>query len=269
MDIPRRTWPICLTEPPQVAQIACSIHGSERLERYRLPDFWCLHLYRYHARVQLGEWNFPIHPGCVSIVPADMPIVYRYRGHSAHLYVHFRPDPSARGGKTVPIPAMLDFGDDFGLLYIQLEQVIHAGPDRAQARLWDVLWQLAERSIPETLAGACSHPAVGRAVQAIERRLAEPLRVAALAEEAGVSDSYLARLFQEALGCSVVGYIRQRRVQRAAHLLRHSTLPVKAIAALVGLPDLHQFNKTLHHCTGQSPRALRQAASCVEDSNVI
>lgn len=269
MELASRTWAICLTEPPQIAQMGCSVHGRERLERYRLPDLWCLHLYRYHAQVQLGERDFAIHPGFASIIPADLPIAYQYQGRSAHLYAHFRPAPAIGENKTVFVPAMLDLGDDFGRLYSQLEQVIHAEPSRAQARLWDVLWQISERHFPETAAGLDPHPAVGKAIQLIERRLAEPLQVAALAEEAGVSDSYLARLFQQALGCSVVGYIRQRRVQRAMHLLRHSTLPIKAIAALVGLPDLHQFNKTLHHCQGQSPRAVRRGVSCVEDPFVI
>lgn len=267
--VPSQTWAICLTEPPQIAQIGYSVHGSEKIEQYRLPDLWCLHLYRYTAEVQIGGWDFPIQPGFVSVVPADMPVVYKYRGRSAHLYAHFRPGPAGAGSKTVSIPAMLDFGDDFGRLYSQIEQVIYAEADRAQARLWDVLWQVAEHSIPEAVAGIHAHPAVGKAVRIIERQLGEPIRVAALAEEVGVSGSYLARLFQEALGCSAIGYICQRRVERAVHLLQHSTLPIKAIAALVGMPDLQQFNKMLHHSLEQSPRALRRASSCAEDPSMI
>ena len=57
---------------------------------------------------------------------------------------------------------------------------------------------------------------------------------------------------------TVEGYIRQRRVERALHLLAHTTLTVKTIAGEVGLPDLHFFNKTIRAAAGLSPREYRE-----------
>jgi transcriptional regulator GlxA family with amidase domain len=58
----------------------------------------------------------------------------------------------------------------------------------------------------------------------------------------------------------VVGYIRRLRTERARHLLVNSTLPVKAVAVQVGLPDLQQFNKVIRRELGRSPREVRAHA---------
>ena len=77
----------------------------------------------------------------------------------------------------------------------------------------------------------------------IELRLAETLSVKALADEVGISHNHLTRLFRAAVGDTVIGYIRQRRVQRARHLLEHTTLPIKTVAAQVGIEDpRHSIN---------------------------
>ena len=96
-----------------------------------------------------------------------------------------------------------------------------------------------------------------RVREAIELQLSEPLRVADIACAAEISHNHLTRLFHAATGKTVVAYIRERRVDRATRLLRHTTMPVKQIAAQVGLPDLHQFNKVIRGATGLSPRAVR------------
>ena len=237
------------------------VHGRKRIERYQLPDLWCLHLYRYTATVRLEGREYPIEPGYVGIIPANMSMEYHFPSRSPHLYVHFRCLAGETTDTARPIRAMQDLGDDFGRIYEQLEQVVNSENGRARARLWEVLWQLSERTVIAPGEYAGTHPAVKAALSLIDRHLDEALRVSQIAETVGVSDNYLARLFGASVGVTVVGYIQKRRAERAVHLLRHSTLPVKTIAVLVGLPDLQQFNKAIHAAMGQSPRAVRSAVT--------
>jgi AraC-like DNA-binding protein len=58
-------------------------------------------------------------------------------------------------------------------------------------------------------------------------------------------------------GLTTVQLIRKQRLQRAYHLLIHSTMPIKVVAAESGLSDLQQFNKQMRREYGKSPRALR------------
>jgi transcriptional regulator GlxA family with amidase domain len=131
-------------------------------------------------------------------------------------------------------------------------------PARAEARLWDILWQLAERTRSVPTSNARTHPAVETVSRIIQRRLGKPLSVGELAEEAGVSQNHLTRLFRASFKKTVVGYIRQQRIVRAHHLLTQTTLPIKAIAAEVGIPDLHFFNKAVRGSLGHSPREVRE-----------
>jgi AraC family transcriptional regulator len=259
-------WPIPLHEPPRPVQMAVGVHGIRSLvDRYQLPTLWCLHFFTYRATLRIDGKEFPARPGYAGIIPPNVPVSYHYEGRSMHLYAHFTCAPSAVNIAPVSIPVMQDLGADFPALYSHFEAVIRAPrlPMHVrQARLWDVLCQIAERpSVPVTLSTETvteSHPAVHATLERIEMNLGETLSVERLARQAGVSYGYLSRLFQTHLGTTVVGYIRQRRIERAEHLLTETTLPVKSIAVAVGIPDLHLFNKTIRAALGHSPRALRE-----------
>lgn len=245
-------WEIPLEGPPEVEQIARNVHGFVASDTYCLPDLWSLHLYGYHARVVVGGQELPIRPGHLGLTPPGLTTEFHYVGLSPHLFVHFR----LPAGPHVPIRAMQDLGADHDAVYRRLAEIIDAPASRQSARLWDLLWDLVDRE--GSASAERRHPAVRRAVAHIERHLADPISVSDLAERAGVSYGYLSRLFGEAFGTSVVGYLRRRRVERAVHLLQRSTLSIKFIAASVGFDDLQHFNKAVRAETGVSPRAHRQ-----------
>ena len=254
-------WQIPLSSPPEVVQIGTSVHGYDPVERYTMLGIWCLHLYRYEAIVTVDGVDFPIAPGHAGVIPPNTPMAYRYQGRSPHLYVHFRCAEFA--SKPAEIPAMQDLGDHFGRIYELMSEVVTRQDAYAQARLWDVLWQLSELRNPDGFAGDNLHPVVRKTVQYIEKHLSETIKVAALAEKAGVSTSHLSRLFQDAFQTSVITSMRERRVRRAVHLLQKSTIPIKTIAVMVGIPDLQHFNRTLHKSLGMSPTEARARLSDV------
>jgi len=226
-----------------------------------MRELWSLHVYRYEATVNIDGVRYPIRPGYASLVAPTTPTAYDFKGRSVHLYAHFRlGEPSANDGGTVSeIAVMQDLGLKFATINEQMDTLSNpqTSPYYAQATLWSILWQLSELSRKSVESGD-GHPAVLSAVKQIELGLGEELSVAELARSSGVSYSYLGRLFQAEFGTTVVGFIRERRMARASHLLKQSTLPIKAVAASVGIPDLHLFNKSIRRATGKSPRALRE-----------
>lgn len=252
------TTAIPLAEPPEPVALGVGVHGvSRNSDVYRLPTLWCLHLYAYRGELTLGRRTLPIRPGFAGITPAGEPVLYRYEGRSQHLYAHFRCRASPAPPSTIPL--MQDLGDRFPAIYAALEEVAlqpQLSPARRTARLWDILCQLAEPSSANGIPAGL-HPAVRACIGRIERELSEPIRVEALAHDANISYGYLSRLFQRELGTSVIGYLGRRRMEKARLLLAESTLPVNAVARAVGIPDLHQFNKSIRRAFGCSPRALR------------
>ncbi|MBC8138782.1 MAG: helix-turn-helix transcriptional regulator [Fibrella sp.] len=264
-DVPLIAVPV--GEPPVIEWIGVGQHGRYAREDYRLPKSWCLHLYRWSGALRVAEIALPVSPGYVSIVPPNLPLSHFFRTGdppAVHLSCGFR--LSAAGSvPEVTLPMMGDSGESFGVLNIAWEKAIGvfgAAPRRAEVLLWDILWRLAEGAgggiRGENEVESRRQPnAVRRTREAIELRLAEPLRVADLARSVDLSHNHLTRLFHAATGKTVVAYLRERRMDRAVRLLRHTTLPIKQVAAQVGLKDLHQFNKAIRAATGVSPRTIR------------
>ena len=251
-------WDIPLGARPTVLQMMVGIHGPNDVRRYRFEGLWCVHLYGYTGRLFLDGQPYAIQPGYAGIMPPGIASETHFPDLSRHLFAHFTL-PEIAGG-VVPIPVMQDLGSDYPAFHQAFEQALGyytTNPLRAEVRLWDILWQLAERRPLPVAETPRLHPAVQHAQRIIEMRLTEPIRVRTLAREVELSHNHLTRLFRAATGKTVTGYIQERRVQRARHLLIHSSLSIKAIAAEVGIFDLHLFNKLIRRILGAPPRKVR------------
>jgi len=245
-----------LSHPPAVVSVGAGVHGTaSRRDVFQLPDLWQLHLYRYRAEVIVDGVAHAIRPGCVSLIPPRVVVQYLYQGRSEHLYAHLR---MAGPGPATPVPVMQDAGASTPVLSELLQHAIAVSPHSpaaATADVWAALWRVAQLGAPASR----THPAVAAAMAYIESHLAGPLTVPRVAAAAGVSHNHLTRLFRERAGTTVVAYIRDRRLARAHHLLRESTLPIAAVAAAVGIADLQAFNKACRLGLGAAPRAIRVA----------
>ncbi|MGW0825737.1 helix-turn-helix domain-containing protein [Streptomyces sp. NPDC002845] len=256
-----RETEIQLGAPPVVAGVGVGVHGvASRTDVFRLPELWQLHLYQYDAELTVDGTAHVIRPGRVSLVPPGTTVRYRYRGRSEHLYAHLRVDAAAGPSRTIPV--VQDAGPELPTLTGLLQQAVAAAPsepERTRAEIWTALWRIAHLTPAAAQPGP--HPAVTTAIAHIEAHLAAPLTIPGVARAAGVSHNHLTRLFRAQTGTTVVGWIRRRRLERAHHLLRATTLSIPAVAASVGIPDLQAFNKACRRELGASPRALRGATS--------
>ncbi len=93
----------------------------------------------------------------------------------------------------------------------------------------------------------------------IHDNLARKLSVAEIAAHLHLSPRHFQRLFAEFTGVSPSTYLETTRIDRARHLLRATDEPIKAIAAAIGLPDVHHFTRVFGKRCGISPAAYRQS----------
>jgi AraC family transcriptional regulator len=257
---PPPQWSLPLDQPPRVIYTGVGRHGQREKElRYRFRDQWCFHLYRYRGRLELSGRIYEFDDGTVSLIPPDTPFRHIWlRAGSTHFFSLFQHPV----GPGVSFPLLQAQGPQGAALFTELTESATwyaADPARTSARLWDVLWRLA-RGAPAGEAAPADdtrHPAL-RAVEAtIEAKLSEGLRLAKLARSAGVTPNHLNRLFLRAHGLNARSYLQARRWERAAYLLRHTTMPVKAVAVEAGYPDPGHFNKFVRARAGCAPRAFR------------
>jgi AraC-like DNA-binding protein len=99
---------------------------------------------------------------------------------------------------------------------------------------------------------------VQNARQFMQENFASIDSVAEVAQSTGVSEDYLRHLFQRLEGISMTQYLARLRLDRAKDLLRHSRLPLKAIASQCGFKTERYFCTRFLAYTGLSPGAFRK-----------
>jgi AraC family transcriptional regulator len=98
---------------------------------------------------------------------------------------------------------------------------------------------------------------VTSALRRIEAQADEPLVLAALAREAGMSRFHFLRTFREVVGLTPHQFVLRTRLHRAAVRLRRSDEPVSTIAFSTGFNDLSTFNHRFRRLIGTSPSEYR------------
>ena len=98
---------------------------------------------------------------------------------------------------------------------------------------------------------------ISDALRRIEARADEPLALAEMAGEAGMSPFHFLRTFRQVAGVTPHQLVLRTRLNRAAVRLRTSDEPISAIAFDAGFGDLSTFNRRFRRLMGCSPGAWR------------
>ena len=96
-----------------------------------------------------------------------------------------------------------------------------------------------------------------RAKDLADARYAELITVDDLAAAAGLSRAHFIRMFSRTFGESPRSYLRSRRFERAAALLRYTDRSVADIAVMVGLNSVGSFTSSFARVYGSPPAAYR------------
>jgi AraC-like DNA-binding protein len=136
-------------------------------------------------------------------------------------------------------------------------QVIEQTPRSSCGALGLVVWALDQfaMAIPESPNPI--HPAVERALCALENEPQSPWTARDLAKEVGLDRAYLSRLFKTQVGIGPMGYVNQLRLEQAASLLRHSDLNCTEVGLAVGYTDPSLFSRRFRTKFGLSPASFR------------
>lgn len=246
--------PIALHRRPEILRLGLGEHGRRPVEDYRLPGLWALHRYRYPCRIRAGDHEFTIHPGDLTLFPPDLPLRYRYPGPECrHRYALFA--LAARGAEhRVAWHHRPEAGRSRELDELLGRAIDAAGRPRAAIALWELLWELTETA-------ADPRAPEERVASRIEEALGTGLTVAELAAGVGLAPDHLTRRFRARYGTTVIGHLRERRLQQAHRLLTTTAIPPAQIARSCGLGDLQYFNKQIRARFGVSPRALQADSS--------
>lgn len=85
----------------------------------------------------------------------------------------------------------------------------------------------------------------------------DPLTVKEVAAAAGITQSYLSRLFRSELDISVTSYIHQRKVEAAVNLLKYSDYSIVEIANRLSFSSQSHFIQIFRKELGLTPKKYR------------
>lgn len=91
----------------------------------------------------------------------------------------------------------------------------------------------------------------------LERDLENPPSLNMLAREVQCSPFHLSRIFVQQTSFTIPGYIRRKRLEKAAELLRTAKLSITEVAMTVGYSSISSFNKAFVEHFGRCPGLYR------------
>ncbi|MFQ7236473.1 MAG: helix-turn-helix domain-containing protein, partial [Enterococcus hulanensis] len=104
------------------------------------------------------------------------------------------------------------------------------------------------------------HPVVTAVYKEILENYSDPnLSLQVVADNAGVSQTYLSTLFSQSKGKNFIDALTEIRLDHAKELLRETDLLITAIAFEIGYNDPNYFSYLFKKKIGVSPKAFRNS----------
>jgi AraC-like DNA-binding protein len=124
--------------------------------------------------------------------------------------------------------------------------------------------QLQDAQTHRTVATSLSQRDVHRIYEArdiLAHNFADPPSIPKLARAVGVNQTKLKAGFKEIIGCTVLHFVQQRRMERASELLLRGGMRIGEIARLVGYEYPANFTFAFRRYYGFLPKQMRPAQS--------
>ncbi len=99
---------------------------------------------------------------------------------------------------------------------------------------------------------------ITHAIQLMEDTIADPISIAALTEEVGVSTRHLERVFRKVFDDTPAKFYKRLRTKRARVMIEETLLPMVEVAVATGFGSSDSLAKAVKDAYGVSPSKMRQ-----------
>lgn len=223
-----------------------------------------VHLYAYRARVRIGDQEFRIEPGDLTITPPQRTL--RFANDQDGVHWCLRLDAIRIPGPpriALPLHRRLDGAGlaearrRFAVIIADHGRSGEADDDHPLA----VAAALAAQNLlcwiasgPTTAIPGASDP-VEKARTLLANQQCARVPISEIAKRSGMSQNRLAQAFRDRLGLPMREYRTRCLIETAMQLLLTTDLPMSEIRERVDIPNPHHFNKVFRRVTGLGPRA--------------
>jgi len=271
--------------PEEAGLVRCLAHGfPSPLVRWHFHEEYELHLItETSGRAFVGDWIGPFHPGHLVLCGPRLPHNWISEdapeggANGRDRVIQFRHDPIERAAAEIPElrEALQLLGRArHGIEFFGFEQRALAQWDAIKAshglqRLAIFLEYLAELAHcadyrllsnvqMQGVEGDTGVDQVNIIVNRITSNLAEPVAMADIATEMGMSESRFSRFFKRSTGNSFTDFVNRVRINSACHLLMQTDHFVTDICYQVGFNNVANFNRRFLEIKGMTPTEFRR-----------
>ncbi|MBP3434861.1 MAG: AraC family transcriptional regulator [Clostridia bacterium] len=231
------------------------------------PDYQLLYVAGGTAKFRIGdEWQRVDEGGAVLYCP-DEPQEYLYHleDNPDIYWVHFTGTAAAEtvtrcglhGGAVVSAGVESRYRELFEAIIRELQLKRPLGDELTAVLVQELMVRMARRD-RESHTDRPRSAMIENAVREMERRFAEPLTVAALAEQFHVEVCWFSRLFRRQMGASPQQYLMNIRMMKARELLSTTDCPIGEAARLSGYDNPLYFSRLFSRLYGCLPREYRR-----------
>ncbi len=121
--------------------------------------------------------------------------------------------------------------------------------------LQQLIGRITEKSVGQQLLS------VKKITAYIDSNLSQPLSIDEIAAEFGLSANYFSTLFKRQCGCTVLEYLTEKRLTRAAQLLDSSNLKITQISTQLGYQNPSYFCALFAKKYGMTPSQYKKRCS--------
>ncbi len=252
-----------------------------------LPEAWeghsvalCLapRPHRIHQVVGNRRYTGLYAKGDISITPAKIPASYRAEGddHYFHVQIPAQFLQSVAQSAVELDPDRLELRTEFRVRDPQLEQVLMLlRTEMYKGDGW--VGQLYVESLANVLAinllreysaakprvalyeGGLGDRKILQISDYIQAHLDQSIKLADLAEVAGMSQFHFSRLFKQSMGITPHQYLLKQRVEQAKQLLKGTKFAIAEVALQCGFNSQSHLTKHFRTTTGMTPSSYRKS----------
>lgn len=276
--------------PEDAGLVRCLAHGfPSPLVRWHFHEDYELHLItETSGKAFIGDWIGPFQPGhlvlCGPRLPHNWISLDAPEGGAAgrDRVIQFCHDPIERAAAEIPelreVMPLLERArhgiEFFGMspqALARWDSIKAARGLRRFATFCEFLADLAACTDYRLLSSAQMQGTPGAdgdtqvdqingIVNRITTHMAEPISMAEIAAELGMSESRFSRFFRRATGNSFTDFVNRVRVNSACHLLMQTDHYVTHICYEVGFNNVANFNRRFLEIKGMTPSEFRRQA---------
>lgn len=271
--------------PEDTGLVRCLAHGfPSPLVRWHFHEEYELHLItETSGRAFVGDWIGPFHPGhlvlCGPRLPHNWISLDVPEGGSTgrDRVIQFRHDPIERAAADIP-----ELREALQLLGRARHGIEFFGFEARALAHWDAIkaarglqrlalfleylaelahcsdYRLLSNVQMQGVEGDTEVDQINIIVNRITANLAEPVAMADIASELGMSESRFSRFFKRSTGNSFTDFVNRVRINSACHLLMQTDYYVTDICYQVGFNNVANFNRRFLEIKGMTPTEFRR-----------